>query len=271
MIAEKLVETIRVLPRDERRMVILSILKSAGPGIEQDVRELDEELQSMGVDPKESLIEALHRTIHGPDGPRIIRIVASAAAQEVTVKRKQPKEAARVRADKYESILKKAEGTDDDGMGVVATIVAAAAAVLTAAVRLIGGAVRKMKRRRRKLKRRLTPLKEEDRLNIARAIAPRLASVSTRQAWQIAQEAIKPMIAELRAGRTKYLLDPAKGANKGSKVNEYRDMLQTFMQVHQPLRQQYLASKLKKKLIAGGVVAISAVTAIGATAYLTGD
>lgn len=269
MIAEELVKTLRALPREERKPVIQSILKSAGSDIEERVLEKEAKLQAFGVEPKDALVEALADTMHGPDGINILKVIASAGAIGEAAQGKIPKDKVKEKAREYTRTLSKAENVKDDGMGFVTAIVSAALAVVTAAVRLISAAVKKMKARRRTLKLRLTPLNSEETANIVQTIAPSLVNIPTRQAWIAAQEGILRMIGEIREGRMGYLMDPSTGASMGSRVNEMRGVKNAFFQVHSTLRAQVLADKRKKQLIAGSLVAVSAVGAIGATAYLT--
>ena len=75
------------------------------------------------------------------------------------------------------------------------------------------------------------------------------------------------MIAQVRQGRTNYLLDPHKGRNAGSKVNEYRAVRDVFYTVHSQLRNALLADQQKKKMLVETAAAAGGAILLGGIVY----
>ncbi|MFH1464707.1 MAG: hypothetical protein ABIO70_10005 [Pseudomonadota bacterium] len=242
-VAEDLVRNIYLLAEEDRTPVIQSIVKSAGDGVERRFLESRRMLVELGVSRREALTQAFELAIHGPDGENILKVVASAAAREKAQEGLIPSSQIAAVAHQYEGSLVQAE-QGVSGLGFIATAVKAVASIGTAAVKGIAKGVHKKRSRRRHLKVRMTPLSAQESLTIAQATAPQFPT------FESAQPAILGMIAEIRYGRSGWLLDPASGAEKGSKVNEYRDVRRVWLQVRAQLDAAIRAEQSKKKNLA---------------------
>jgi hypothetical protein len=262
MIAEELIKAIRALAPEDRVPVIRSILRSAGPGMEELVLKHERRYKAQGLDPTEALISALEVVITAPWGGNILRVIASAAAigarDKGIVARENLHEAAR----EYARVLTESAGQPDN-LGFVAELIAAGAAIISIATSAITAAVHKVRQRRRKLKRRLTAVSRQEAEEIIAIVVRRHPTYAS------AEDEILENIAQIREGRRAYLLDPATGTNAGSKVNERR----MFVEIWQPARAaivaQIQAEQRKKSLLLGGAATVASVFLVGGVVIIT--
>ena len=266
-VAEELVSALRKMPREDRIPTIKLLLQASGPGIEERVLQHEQALKDKGDDPKTALVTALEKTIHEPGGHKILDVIATAAAREVVDQGLARPDQVEVLTRQFEGSLRQEEGIQDEGLGFIGAIIAAAAAVVSIAASGISSAIKRAKARRRLLKAKLTPLKSDEIANIVQATAPSLVGMPSREAFLAAQERIQSMIGDIREGRTDYLLDPATGSRAGSRVNEYRDIRDAFYDVHSRARNALIEDQQKKKALVGAAAAVGGAALIGGIAW----
>lgn len=264
IVADKLIEAVRALPKDERIPVVRSILKSAGPGVEERVLVSEERFKAEGHSPTVALVSALDEALSSDDGLNIIKVIASAGAQELADQGKIPAGDAPMKAREYTSMMAQLEqvGGRDEGLGWVATLIAAIAAIVSAAASGIASAVRKAKARRRALKRRMTPVSQTE---INQLIEATISSFNT---FREAEPTILELIIRVREGRTGWLLDPATGEDKGMIVNERESVRRPWNAQKRVLAAQQQAEQARKNLTYGLAAAAGAAVLVGVVSLI---
>lgn len=146
--------------------------------------------------------------------------------------------------------------SSDDGLGVVGEVVDAAvdvaAQVLTAGISAITKAVHKVRDRRRAYKKKMQPIEPEDVGRIVGIAALEHAS------FQDALPRIQELIAEIRPGRTGFIVIPGrddyprKGVKKGSEVNELQVFHDTFKEVRKRVKQEEKVARHQQAQVVAG-------------------
>jgi len=270
VVADTLIDKLLELPVEDRIPVLKSILISADPGVERWVQQKAKQLQEQGYGARDALSEAFTYALHGPMGEKIINVMASGAARGAVETGAAPTLDVHVVAKQYSKILSSAEQRDtsrDEGLGIAGTIIAAATAVISILTNVIGAAVRKVRARRAALQLRLTPLNDNE---IQELVAATLVRGGRPRAYREAEGDILSLIAEIRGGRTSYLLDPASGDNIGSSINERRDIVAVYAEQRRVAIAQLQAAQFQQRVIYGGVAVVVAAAVTGAVVYATG-
>lgn len=270
IVADALIDKLLELPTEDRVPVLKSILISADPKAERWVQQKAVHLQEQGYEARDALSEAFAQVLHGPMGGKIIDVMASGAARGAVEMGVATNIDAHALAQNYSRVLSKAEQRDtgrDEGLGIAGTIIAAATAVISILTNVIGAAVRKVRARRAALARRLTPLNDNE---IQEIVAATLVRGGRPRAYREAEGDILSLIAELREGRTSYLLDPTTGDNIGSTVNERQAIVAVYAEQRRVAVAQLRAAQTQQRIIYGGVAVVVAAAVTGAVVYATG-
>ena len=279
MLAEQLVAEVRKLDPADREPVVKSILMSAGPDVEERVLRKDAELSRMGMLPEDALVQALEHVLKGPDGPRILRVLAVAGAvgaqQRGLVKSGKLKAA----IPKLEQVLQRSDelGDFDDGLGFGSELIGPAITlgtqILAFGIGAIKAAVHKARDKRRKQKRQVKELTDEEIAQVIVEPVTRFASFTE------ALPAIKENIAILREGRRSFIIkpdqnDPKHNVVRGAQIDEEKQVAEAFWGLRKVYLQRQHAAEVKKKqindgLVVGGIV-LGGVALLGVTWYALG-
>jgi hypothetical protein len=267
LLAETVAKVIVELPPQDREPVAGSILRAVDMGLYADVRGRWADLRSRGADDLTALARAIDERLSLEDRRRLGEVLAYASTQAMVESGNLSESQALAKAREHVEVFRQLDEikVEDGGLGDfgISAIIAIVAAVASTAASGIASAVRKVRARRRALKTKLTPVNQAEIDQLLEATVTRFRS------FREAEPALIVLIEQVRHGRSGWLLDPATGDDRGSRVNERLEVKQQWEARKAALDQALAAARTRKTLGYGVAAAIGSAAIVGLIAVLT--